>query len=221
MTLGGGLSAFTRAWGLACDHLREVEIVTADGRIHHSRPGDDLFWAMCGGGGGNFGAVTAFEFGTEDIRDLTFAKFIATWPATDTAAVLCGWGRWKADPATPREVCAAFEQLSDSGLPSPPTVTGTFIGTPTELDPVLDRLTAAVGHPECQRVSIPFGYVQATSKPLPKPNAGAPAPGDLASRSPPSPTSSAHPWLPRPRPTWRPLWRTCAPTPVWAARADC
>ncbi len=30
VTLGGGLSAFTRAWGLACDHLRSVEIVTAD-----------------------------------------------------------------------------------------------------------------------------------------------------------------------------------------------
>src|SRR5689334_1743467 len=57
VTLGGGLSAFTRQWGLACDHLREIEIVTADGRIRRVRPDSpapdsDLFWALCGGGGG-------------------------------------------------------------------------------------------------------------------------------------------------------------------------
>lgn len=164
VTLGGGLSSFTRAWGLACDHLREIEIVTADGRIRQVRQGDDLFWALCGGGGGNFGAVTALEFATEDVRDLAFTKFIVAWPSAEIANVLRGWSLWKADPATPREVCGAFEQLSDSGLPSLPTVTGTFIGTPAELVPVLDRLTAAVGSTETQRITIPVNYVQAASE---------------------------------------------------------
>ena len=73
VTLGGGLSAFTRAWGLACGRLREIEIVTADGRVRHVRadspsPDDDLFWALCGGGGGNYGVVTALECATKDIR---------------------------------------------------------------------------------------------------------------------------------------------------------
>lgn len=164
VTLGGGLSSFTRAWGLACDHLREVEIVTADGRVRHCRPGDDLFWALCGGGGGNFGAVTALEFDTEDIRELSFTRFIVTWPGTDVADVLRGWTRWMADPATPRAVCAAFEQLSDSGQAALPVVTGAFIGTPAELGPVLDRLTAAVGRDETDRVAVPVSYVQAASE---------------------------------------------------------
>ncbi|MFE6331621.1 FAD-binding oxidoreductase [Streptomyces sp. NPDC057798] len=166
VTLGGGLSAFTRAWGLACDRLRAVEIVTADGRVRRvsadsPSPDDGLFWALCGGGGGNYGAVTALEFTTEDIRDLAFARFMLTWPATATAAVIEGWTLWNADPATPRSVTCAFEQLSDSGLISLPTVTGTFIGTPDALDPVLDRLAAAVGEPEADRVIVPCDYSRA------------------------------------------------------------
>lgn len=166
LTLGGGLSAFTRAWGLACDHLQEAEIVTADGRIRRVHadspwPDDGLFWALCGGGGGNYGVVTALQFATEDIRDLAFTRFLASWPTSATAAVLRGWTLWNADPATPRTITCAFEQLSDSGMPAQPTVTGTFIGTPDDLDPLLDRLTATVGRPETGRVTVPCDYPRA------------------------------------------------------------
>ncbi|MFY0534561.1 FAD-binding oxidoreductase [Nannocystis pusilla] len=140
VTLGGGLSAFTRAWGLACDHLRSVELVTADGQVRRvgprsEPPDDDLFWALCGGGGGNFGVVTSLEFATEVTRDQHFARFTLTWPAADTAAVIRGWTHWNADPGTPRALWSAFEQLSDAGAPSLPAVTGTFIGTPTPCSP--------------------------------------------------------------------------------------
>ncbi|MFJ8086263.1 FAD-binding protein [Streptomyces sp. NPDC096205] len=169
VTLGGGLSAFTRAWGLACDHLTEIEIVTADGHIRRVHPDslppdDDLFWALCGGGGGNFGVVTSLEFATEDIRDLSYTRFMITWPATATAAVIQGWTAFNADPATPRAVCSAFEQLSDSGMPSLPTVTGTFIGTPGDLEPVLDQLASRVGRPEDGRVIVPCDYTRAASE---------------------------------------------------------
>ncbi|WAS90983.1 terpene synthase family protein [Nannocystis punicea] len=169
VTLGGGLSAFTRAWGLACDHLRSVELVTADGRIRRvgpcsEPPDDDLFWALCGGGGGNFGVVTSFEFATEVTRDRHFARFILTWPATDTAAVIRGWTHWNADQDTPRALWSAFEQLSDAGAPSLPAVTGTFIGTSDALQRALDRLVAAVDRHEAQRLITPCSYIQAASE---------------------------------------------------------
>ncbi|MFJ1767883.1 FAD-binding protein [Amycolatopsis sp. NPDC088138] len=166
VTLGGGLSAFTRAWGLACDHLVSAEIVTADGRLRRvdAEREPDLFWALRGGGGGNFGVVTELEFATEDVRDLTFTRFLLAWPSADLPAVVRGWSAWNTDPATPREVWSAVELLSDRGGPAPPTVTGTFIGTPAELDPVLDRLVAAIGRAEAQRVTLPCGYVQAASE---------------------------------------------------------
>jgi FAD/FMN-containing dehydrogenase len=166
-TLGGGLSAFTRAWGLACDRLVSVEIVTADGRLRrvNAEREPDLFWALQGGGGGNFGVVTDLEFATEDVRDLSFTGFLLAWPSADLAAVVRGWTAWNADPATPREARSAVELLSDRGGPAPPTVTGTFIGTPADLHPVLGRLIAAVGHTEDQRVVLPDGYVRAAAEP--------------------------------------------------------
>jgi FAD/FMN-containing dehydrogenase len=63
LTLGGGLGRLARKYGLTCDNLRAVDLVTADGKFLHAsaRENADLFWAVRGGGG-NFGVVTNFEY---------------------------------------------------------------------------------------------------------------------------------------------------------------
>ncbi|MFI0907263.1 FAD-binding oxidoreductase [Streptomyces sioyaensis] len=60
--LGGGTGIMGREFGYSSDHLRSVDLVTADGTPHHVTPDSDpdLFWALCGGAG-NFGVVTAVE----------------------------------------------------------------------------------------------------------------------------------------------------------------
>ena len=60
-TLCGGLGLLGRRFGYAADHVRRVDLVTADGELRTVTPGDDLFWAVRGGGG-NFGVVTGMEF---------------------------------------------------------------------------------------------------------------------------------------------------------------
>lgn len=63
LTLGGGQGRLARKFGLSCDNLVSVDIVTADGRLLHAseRENADLFWGIRGGGG-NFGIVTTFEY---------------------------------------------------------------------------------------------------------------------------------------------------------------
>jgi len=60
--LGGGYSFVSRSCGMSIDNLHSLKIVTPDGvlrdiGVHSTGEDRDLFWACCGGGGGNFGIV--------------------------------------------------------------------------------------------------------------------------------------------------------------------
>src|SRR5215468_3326398 len=63
LTLGGGLGWLAGKYGLSCDNLVSVDLVTADGTllILSANENSDLFWGLRGGGG-NFGVVTSFEY---------------------------------------------------------------------------------------------------------------------------------------------------------------
>jgi FAD/FMN-containing dehydrogenase len=71
LTLGGGLGWLMRKYGLACDNLRSVDIVTADGQLRTADAAEnpDLFWAVRGGGG-NFGIVTSFEYRLHPVGEM-------------------------------------------------------------------------------------------------------------------------------------------------------
>ena len=84
--LGGGLGFYMREHGLGIDSLLATEIVTADGAVRRvpaeELPKKELFWALCGGGGGNFGINTSFSFRTFVVpkRVMTFSL---RWDAED------------------------------------------------------------------------------------------------------------------------------------------
>lgn len=62
--LGGGWGLSSRKFGLGCDNIVEIEMVNYKGELliinEHNHP--DLFWAMKGAGGGNFGVVVSISF---------------------------------------------------------------------------------------------------------------------------------------------------------------
>src|SRR5438270_165042 len=62
LILGGGTGWLTRRFGLSCDNVEGLTLITADSSVVHcnAKENFDLFWALRGGGG-NFGVVTEFE----------------------------------------------------------------------------------------------------------------------------------------------------------------
>lgn len=91
LTLGGGMGVLHRAFGLACDNLRSIEIVTADGRVRTASPTEDseLFWAARGAGRG-LGVVTSFEFDLHELGpDVAAAQVL--YPYQDAEAALRAW----------------------------------------------------------------------------------------------------------------------------------
>ena len=67
--LAGGVGWNTRAWGMACDHLRALEVVLPDGRRRSATDDTDpdLLWAARGAGPGFCAVVTGFHL---DLRPL-------------------------------------------------------------------------------------------------------------------------------------------------------
>lgn len=70
--LGGGLGANSRHAGLLCDQLTSASVVLPSGQAVTASATDhpDLFWALRGGGGGNFGVTTSLTFATFPSGDL-------------------------------------------------------------------------------------------------------------------------------------------------------
>ena len=79
LTLGGGSGWVERAYGLACDNLLEVELMTADGSMLRASESENraLFWALHGGGG-NFGIATSLTFQLHPLDRFSIALLV--WP---------------------------------------------------------------------------------------------------------------------------------------------
>ncbi len=81
LVLGGGIGFSSRLLGLTCDHLIEAEIVTADGELLRctEKENDDLFWALRGAGGGNFGVCTKYVFETRPVGNVSIYDIAFEW----------------------------------------------------------------------------------------------------------------------------------------------
>ncbi|MEV8533610.1 FAD-binding oxidoreductase [Streptomyces sp. NPDC051211] len=143
LTLGGGLGVSSRAYGAASDRLTGVRIVTADGiaREVHAGQEPELFWALRGGGGGNFGVVTEFRFRTHAVAACGFAEL--GWEARNSSAVLAGWQQWLGGLPDPLWSQVEFV-LDGPGVPGP-AVRVVCLDGRRELERELARLVGLVG----------------------------------------------------------------------------
>jgi len=147
LTLGGGVGVVSRAYGLTSDNVKSLQIVTADGQVRtcNSSQNSDLFWACRGGGGGNFGVVTSFTFGTHPVGQIVL--FFLSWPWSQAARVISAWQSWA--PHAPDALWSNVHLAAAPGGSVPSIqVGGTFLGSLGAAAAQLEKLYAAAGsHP--------------------------------------------------------------------------
>jgi FAD/FMN-containing dehydrogenase len=97
LTLGGGLGWLMGRFGMACDNLKSVELVTAEGEVLQvdEDSDQDLFWGLRGGGG-NFGVAASFEFEVHPIQEVLGG--LVAYPLSDARRVLAPYQEITADP---------------------------------------------------------------------------------------------------------------------------
>jgi FAD binding domain/Berberine and berberine like len=143
LTQGGGIGLSGRKFGLTCDHLLEATVVLADGSAvvasAHSHP--DLYWALRGGGGGNFGIVTRFVFRTHPAP--TVSTYSMEWPWSDAKQVVQAWQAFA--PHAPDALSSVLNVNAVAGSTAQPQITsaGQFFGSEQALRTLLAPLLNA------------------------------------------------------------------------------
>ncbi|MYW01304.1 FAD-binding protein, partial [Streptomyces sp. SID3343] len=110
-TLGGGLGLMARRYGYAADHVRALDVVTADAKLRHvtAESDPDLFWALRGGRD-NFGIVTSVEFDLVPVARVYGGSLVFDTDLIED--VLAGYLAWTA--SVPEELTSSVALI---GLP--------------------------------------------------------------------------------------------------------
>jgi FAD/FMN-containing dehydrogenase len=143
LTLGGGLGILGRRHGLTADHLIGARVVLAGGRVvdcdeHHH---EELFWALRGAGGGQFGVVTSLAFRTVPAPAAT--SFRLVWPGEPAANLIEAWQSWA--PDAPDDMAASLLVTAEAGSPIAVNLFGAMAGGEPETQALLDEFVARSG----------------------------------------------------------------------------
>lgn len=163
LTLGGGHGVASRKFGLTCDNLLAAHLVDANGNELNASATEnpELFWALRGGGGGNFGIVTEFTFKVHPVNRVIAFRIV--WPNNFPTASLKKWQSFA--QSAPDELGFVYVMSGGQGKITGIRCTGLYLpqtagGTPTvsQLKTLLGPLLS-VGDPTL--TTKQFTYIEA------------------------------------------------------------
>jgi hypothetical protein len=157
VTLGGGMGLAARNFGLTTDNVLGVQLVTADGRLRqvNARNSRDLFWALRGGGGGNFGVVTQFTFRIHPIPSRA-TYFNVTFPWSQAATAIEAWQAWA--PHTTSRITSILHVNGGGGASI--NANGQFFGSPGQLRGLIRPLLSVRGARLTTNISLGYFGLQ-------------------------------------------------------------
>ncbi|XP_004147307.2 berberine bridge enzyme-like 27 [Cucumis sativus] len=147
---GGGFGMMVRKYGLGADNVVDAYVVDGNGRVvNRYSMGEDLFWAIRGGGGGSFGIVLAWKlrlvqvpsivtsFALHKIWDQNAANLIYRWqyiaPWVDQDLFISAW------------VTASNSSHDGSGRIMEASFFSLFLGNATELLSLMEKTFPELG----------------------------------------------------------------------------
>jgi FAD/FMN-containing dehydrogenase len=159
LTLGGGLGILGRRYGLTCDRLLGAQVVLTDGRVVDCDANHDpeLFWALRGAGGGQFGVVTSLAFDPVPEPDTT--RFALAWSSADAPAVIAAWQDWA--PNAPDDLSANLKLVAADG-PVQVIMFGAMLGTQADTAAQIAHVVGRVGtHPQSETwAGLPYSELK-------------------------------------------------------------
>lgn len=138
-SLGGGWGLSCRYFGLGCDSVEEIHLVDANGCLITANRtcNQDLFWACCGAGGGNFGVVVSITFRLPPkVESVTLIEidYLHATPS-DQVTFFGLWQDWIRQTDPRMTLISRIYNSSQDGLAM--LVRGIFYGTPEEAEVLL------------------------------------------------------------------------------------
>ncbi|MFD7713165.1 FAD-binding oxidoreductase, partial [Streptomyces sp. NPDC059786] len=133
--LGGAYSFVSRSYGLGSDSLEGLDLITPEGTrrsvgTHSADPGDrELFWACRGGGGGNFGIVTALDLRLHRLPAGTVCGSQFVYPLARAHEILALYDDWIETVPDGLTVYCHLSSHPDPAEPARPQWTLTFTNT--------------------------------------------------------------------------------------------
>lgn len=136
LATAGGIGFLGREHGLTIDHVREVEVVLADGSVvvANDEQNTELFWGVRGAGA-NLGVVTSFLFEASEVGEVGWG--VLTQDAEDTASYLEQWGTYVQD--APRDT-TSFLLMGRARAGQPRVVQTMTMVDAADADTIVERL---------------------------------------------------------------------------------